>query len=215
MKQTFKENRAFIENEFEHAHFDSATGESAEALYEALLAMQNSDTDKPRPIFCSEAYAYLLDRVQLEINEHTPFSVKFNIGVNYSGFASIDIYDRALFRRQREKILSEKLPDEYQRMCELDRSGVCDIYTDFWHTVPNWDNLISRGFAGILEFAKENKAKREQCFDDRGVRFLNSVIIRYEAILECLQRVYDYSLGFDISEFSAAVKNLIKEPPKI
>ena len=211
----FAENRKFIENEFENASFDKATGKSAEELFSELMKMQDESGDLlDRERFCAEAYAYLLRNMQLEINEHTPFSVKFNIGVNYSGFASIDIYDKALFRRQREKVLSEKLPLEYKRMRELEATGVCDIYTDFWHTVPNWDNLISRGFSGILEYARENRAKREELADTRGVRFLDSVIIRYEAILECLERVYSYSKGFGVPEFSEAVKNLITAPPK-
>lgn len=213
--KNFTENRQFIENEFENACFDKNTGKSAEELFSELIRMQDeSGESSDREMFCAEVYAYLLRNMQLEINEHTPFSVKFNIGVNYSGFASIDIYDKALFRRQREKVLSEKFPEEYKKMRGLEETGVCDIYTDFWHTVPDWDNLISRGFAGILEFAKENKAKREQLFDARGVKFLNSVIIRYEAILECLERIYNYSLNFKVPEFSEAVKNLIKAPPK-
>ena len=213
--RSFQENRRFIENEFENARFDEATGKSAEELFAELMKMQDeSGNVSDRERFCAEAYAYLLRNMQLEINERTPFSVKFNVGVNYSGFASIDIYDKALFRRQREKVLSEKLPEEYKRMCELDRTGVCDIYTDFWHTVPNWDNLISRGFSGILEYAREHREKREALADTRGVRFLDSVIIRYEAILECLDRIYSYSVNFNVSEFSCAVKNLITKPPK-
>ncbi len=213
--KSFADNRKFIEHEFENACFDKNTGKSADELFSELMKMQDGSADiYDRERFCAEVYAYLLRNMQLEINEHTPFSVKFNIGVNYSGFASIDIYDKALFRRQRERVLSEKLPEEYKKMCALESGGVCDIYTDFWHTVPDWDNLISRGFSGILEFAKESKEKHEKHKDTRGVGFLDSVIIRYEAILECLKRIYDYSLNFDVSEFSHAVKNLIKEPPK-
>ena len=212
---SFKDNRKFIENEFENARFDEATGKSCDELFRELSKMQEqSSFSDDRERFCAEAYAYLLRNMQLEINEHTPFSVKFNIGVNYSGFASIDVYDKALFRRQREKVLSEKLPLEYEKMRELNETGVCDIYTDFWHTVPDWDNLISRGFSGILEYARERRAALLEEGDERGVRFLSSVIIRYEAILECLERIYSYSLGFAVSEFSGAVKRLIANPPK-
>ena len=99
-------------------------------------------------------------------------------------------------------------------MRDLEETGVCDVYTDFWHTVPNWDNLIKRGFSGILEYAKESRVKREALADTRGVRFLDSVILRYEAILECLERIYKYSLNFDVPEFTCAVRNLSANPPK-
>lgn len=212
---SFIDNRKFIENEFENASFDITTGKPAEELFLELTKRQDDSGDiADRERFCAEAYAYLLRNMQLEINERTPFSIKFNIGVDYSGFASIDIYDKALFRRQREKVLSEKLPHEYKKMCHLNDTGVCDIYTDFWHTVPDWDNLIKQGFSGILAFAKESKEKHEKLKDTRGVRFLDSVIIRYTAILECLERIYDYSLHFDVPEFSLAVKNLTAMPPQ-
>lgn len=216
MKQTFKENRAFIENEFEHAHFDSATGESADALYEALLAMQNSDTDKPRLIFCAEAYAYLLDRVQLEINEHTPFSVKFNIGVDYTYFAKPDIYDRALYQNQYPKILADCFPAEHAKALARQEIGTSYPRTDFWHTVPNWTYLLENGFSGILQNAKKSKVRllQEQDTSPSQIEFLDSVILRYEAILRILVRIYEYSLRFDIAEFSECIKHLISAPPK-
>jgi len=213
--KSFNENRVFIEHEFENARFDPDTGKSADELFSALMKMQDEQGDiADRERFCAEAYAYLLRNLQLEINEHTPFSVKFNIGVDYSGFASVDIFDKAIFRRQREKVLSERLPEEYKRMRLLEGSGVCDMYTDFWHTVPDWDNLIGRGFVGILELARESLKKHIGSNDARGVSFLGSVIIRYEAILECLERIYEYSLHFDTPAFSEGVKNLISSPPR-
>ena len=211
----FADNRKFVENEFENAQFDESTGKSAELLFAELSKMQDESVEiSDRERFCAKAYAYLLRNMQLEINEHTPFSVKFNIGVDYSWFASIDVYDKAIFRRQHVKVLSEKFPNEYGKMRDLEDTGVCDVYTDFWHTVPDWDNLISRGFSGIFEYARENRAKREAISDPRGVRFLDSVILRYEAIIECLERIYNYSLNFDVPEFSEAVKNLTSNPPK-
>ena len=81
--KSFIENRKFIENEFEEANFDTATGLSADELLSALNKMQDESFGKPRERFCAEAYAFLLDNVQLEINDRTPFSVKINIGVDY------------------------------------------------------------------------------------------------------------------------------------
>ncbi len=211
----FFENRKFIENEFENAKFDESTGKSVEELENALIKWQEESTfDEDREEFCAKIYAYLLKNARLEINERTPFSVKFDIGVEYKKTASWDVFDKILFRRQREKVLGAYLPKEYRKMCDWQEVGLGDVFTDFWHTVPNWLNLIPQGFLGILESAKLNKQKLEDKKDERGVRFLNSVIIRYEAIIEFLERVYDYSLKFNVPAFSTAVKNLTKNPPK-
>ena len=48
-------------------------------MFNKLQEIQNQPTDLPRQIVCANTYAWILDNVQLEINENTPFSVKFNI----------------------------------------------------------------------------------------------------------------------------------------
>ena len=80
--KNFLNDRQYIENEFENARFDASTGLEPEILAEKLCEIQATKTDEPRQIVCAKAYSYLLDNVQLEINEHTPFSVKINIGVD-------------------------------------------------------------------------------------------------------------------------------------
>ena len=161
----FDKNRKYIENEFERACFDTATGKSHTEIFEKLQEIQESKTEEPRQIVVANAYAYLLENVQLEINPHTPFSVKLNIGIDYSGFASLDIFDTALFRTQRKKILSEKFPEEYEKMKNDNFSF--GTYTDFWHTVPNWNRILGLGFAGILKEAELQKEKllKSQCYE--------------------------------------------------
>lgn len=211
----FFENRKFIENEFENAKFDASTGKSVQELEEHLIELQeNSTLECDREELCASAYAYLLKNARLEINEHTPFSVKFDIGVEYKKTATWDVFDKIFFRRQREKVLGAYLPKEYKKMCDGQEVGLGDVFTDFWHTVPNWNFLIEQGFFGILQTAKQNMQKKKNENDERGVRFLNSVIIRYEAIIEFLERVYNYSLNFNVPKFSTAIKNLTFHAPK-
>lgn len=213
--KSFAENRPYIENEFEQAHFDAATGLSAQQLKEELDRIQATDTDRPRELVCADAYAYLLDNVQIEINEHTPFAFKFNIGIDYSYFASIDIFQKALFIPQREKVLSEKFPNEYRLMCDRAACGTDFVYTDFWHTVPNWPYVLEHGIAGILEQANMSKARLLRGEHTEGqIVFLDSVIIRYEAMLRLMKRAYDYSLNFNVPEFSACMKHLLTDKPE-
>ena len=173
----FSENRKHIENEFEMAEFDKRTGLDAEEIAKHLREIQSGKTETPRQIVCANAYAYILDNVQLQINEHTPFSVKFNIGVDYSDFASLDIFHKEIFLKQREEILKEKFPAEYERMRN---DKVTDIIaTDFWHTVPDWNNISKLGFPGILNKAKKSKEKMLKSAQDNKNQlvFLDSVII--------------------------------------
>ena len=211
----FFENRKFIENEFENAKFDASTGKTVQELEDHLIELQeNSTLECDREELCASTYAYLLKKARLEINEHTPFSIKFDIGVEYKKTATWDVFDKIFFRRQREKVLGAYLPKEYKKMCDGQEVGLGDVFTDFWHTVPNWNFLIEQGFLGILQTAKQNKQKLQSENNERGVKFLNSVIIRYEAIIEFLERVYNYSLNFNVKKFSTAIKNLTINAPK-
>lgn len=212
----FNDNRKYIENEFENAKFDEKTGICADDLCETLKEMQKKETTEPRQIVCAKAYAYLLDNVQLEINTHTPFSVKINTGVNYTNYAVMDIFHWAFFVPQRDKVLKDKFPGQYNKIKEEVYLGLDEVYTDFWHTVPNWDNIIQKGFSGILESAQFSRKALLSSgnYEEKNIIFLDSVIICYKAILRLLNRIYNYSLSFDIPEFSQCIKNLISNPPK-
>ena len=149
--KTFTQNRPMIENEYELAKFDPTTGLDAETLKATLEKIQNTDTDEPRALVFAKAYAYLCDNLQLEINEHTPFSVKFNVGIDYSYFATNSILETTMSRPQRTKVLREKMPEDLKKAELFRKVGVGYFFTDFWHTVPNWTNVIKYGFVGILE----------------------------------------------------------------
>ena len=213
---SFELNRKYIENEFENAKFDVSTGICADDLCETLKAIQKRETQEPRQIVCAKAYSYLLDNVQLEINTHTPFSVKINIGVDYSHFAVMDIFHWALFVSQRDKVLTDIFPERYNKVKNDVSVGLGEVFTDFWHTVPNWDNILQKGFSGILKSAELSKKELldSGMYEQKNIDFLDSVIICYQAILRLLDRIYNYSLSFDIPKFSHCIKNLISNPPQ-
>ena len=95
MQSSFYANRPFIENEFENAEFDASTGIDPAVLYESLKEMSDAPTDDPRPIVHAKLFSYLLDHVQLQINERTPFSLKLNFGIDYTDFATNCILQKA------------------------------------------------------------------------------------------------------------------------
>ena len=210
----FSENRPYIEDEFRLAHFDPETGLPPEALSAKLNGMQAAGGEIPRPLFLADAYSFLLDNVQLEINEHTPFAVKLNLGIDYSYFASTDIFDRAIFQRQRVKVVSERLPEDYRRMRECESAGMGSVWADYWHTVPNWPFLLENGFAGILRRAEDSLRAHEAAGDARAAEYLRCVTGCYRAILRLMRRIAAYSARFDVPDFTRAVTALAERPPE-
>ena len=213
--QDFLKNRPLIENEFEEAVWDDTTGLSTDELADGLARRQETSEGISTPTVRAEAYAFLLDHTRLQINPNTPFSLKFDIGSDFSYFAKADIFYQNLFRVQRKKFLSETFPEDYPRMKAAADAGMGPIWTDFWHTVPNWNLLLEEGFVGILRLARQSKeALVASGAAQERIVYMDAMITCYEAILRFLHRVYAYSLGFDLPAFSECIKNLTERAPK-
>lgn len=215
MNNSFYENRPFIENEFENAAFDTSTGIDPTILLKDLKEMSDAPTDDSRPIVHAKLFSYLLDHVQLQINEHTPFSVKLNFGIDYTDFATNSILHKACSQAG-AKVWHELLPDEFAAFSKFASVGLDWMTVDFTHTIPNWPYLLENGFDGILKQAKQSRQKllEEDNHQKERISFLDSVIICYEAIIRLLGRIYDYSLAFNVPEFSRCIQNLMTKPPR-
>ena len=141
MDRSFYANLAWIENEFQNAEYDVSTGIAPSILLEDLKKMSNVPTDDPRPIVHAKLFSYLLDNVQLQINEHTPFSVKLNFGIDYTDFATSCILQKAI-SSVNSQVRKEKLPIEYTKFSAFAAVGLDWMAVDFTHTIPNWPYLL-------------------------------------------------------------------------
>ena len=215
MIRPFYANRPLIENEFENAEFDTSTGMDSAILYENLKKMSDAQSDVPRPIVHAKLFSYLLDNVQLQINENTPFSVKLNFGIDYTDFATACILQKAISPIKMQ-VIKNMLPDEYAQFSKYASVGLNWMTVDFTHTIPNWPHLLKNGFAGILKSAQESKKKLldDENHQSNQIVFLDSVIMCYEAIIRLLGRIHEYSLGFNVPEFSRCIQNLMTDSPK-
>lgn len=211
---SFFDNRKYVQNEFEEACWDESTGLSPQMIASGLEEIKNAHADQPWQTVYAKGYAYLLDNLQLEINEHTPFSVKLNLGIDFSYFASNSVFHSFCWSRAKN-VLTEKLPEEFAIKQQLAQFGLDWMMVDFTHTVPNWTYLLENGFAGILKNAKKSKEKllANKEHTEKQIEFLDAVIVCFRAILRLLERIYIYSLKFNVPEFSECIKNLATKPP--
>lgn len=212
--QAFDLHRPYVESEFEHAVWDDTTGDPTEALEKALGEIYRESRGESLPLTRARAFAYLLDHTRMQINPHTPFALKFDTGVDFGGFASVDLFYRTMYREHRKARLAELFPKDYDRMRRADEAGMGFVYTDFWHTVPNWNLLIEQGFVGILGMARDSRARLEkENAPTERLEYLDAVILCHEAILRFLDRAWRYSLSFDMPAFSACLKGLCEHAP--
>ena len=212
----FAENRQYIDDKFFKAEFDSTTGIPAETIRTELHKMiDEKDETEPEQLFRARLYAYVLDNAQLSMNTKTPFPIMMNVGIDYSYFASHSVYADVTFKR-RAKAFEKYMPEDAEIRDKWDKHGIGQIWNDFWHTVPDWNNIIKYGFSGLLKNAEAKKQSLLESgkYENKQIWFLDSVIISFKAMIRTMERMYQYSLGFDMPEFSECLKNITYNPPK-
>jgi len=213
MFTNFEENRKYIEHEFEHAQWDASTGMNPSEIEAELQRMYDNSTE-PMPILRAKMYEFVLDNAQIEINPKTPFSAKFNIGVNYDNFATQDYIQHTIYITQRGKVRKNILTDEeYFKQSNLRKCGYGLANTDFWHTVPDWNNVIKLGISGLLKKAEKLRAESDN-YSQEQIQFLDSVLICYRAMIRMMHRIHKESLKYDIGEFSECILNLTQRAPE-
>lgn len=211
----FNEHRAYAENEFANAKWDDATGISTKELERGLQEIYQRSAGGSVVLARAEAFSYLLDHARIEINPHTPFAIKLDTGVDFSYFATTDLFYKTMYRDHRKAVLAERFPEDYARMKRAEAAGMSFVYTDFWHTVPNWNTLLEKGFTGVLQAARDSRRRlQEEGAEPERLHYLDAMVLYHEAILRFLGRVWEYSLGFALPAFSECIRNLSERAPK-
>ncbi len=212
----FAEHRKFIENEFQEAKWDTKSGVSVDELLSMTQKYMEENKDLSMPIMRANIFKMILENAQIEINPHTIFADKINTGVIYVNTASKDMYEGDVFIPVRDKVLSEHLGEEYNHMKLGRKICVGQSWNDFWHTVPDWNNVLKLGFSGILKKAKyeRDSMQKKGELTQKKSDFYDSVIICFEAIIAYLHRLHKASLAYDIPEYSNALLHLTENAPE-
>ena len=216
IKMSFADNRQYIEDKFYKAKYDNSTGIPSETIRTELHKMIDAkEENEPEQLFRARLYAYVLDNARLSMNTKTPFPIMIDFGIDYSYFASQPVYSDVTYRR-RDIAFQKYMPEDAIIRENWERCGLASMWNDFWHTVPDWNNVIKYGFSGILKNAEDKKKSLLDCgiYEDKQIHFLDSVIISFKAMIRTMERMYEYSLKFDMSEFSECLKNITYNPPK-
>ncbi|MEE0946670.1 MAG: pyruvate formate lyase family protein [Acutalibacteraceae bacterium] len=199
-----KADRAHIENKYHltdkpfNAHerfsyhgydYDETTGlndeEMAIRLKEVADELEAKGTlpavNKARGFEC------VLDNTRIDVNGYDYF-----VGF-YSWGRPID---NQFIWRPYENIVSKKYNIDYNRHSRImNDSGTAAMWIDFDHVVPDWDAVLSLGFKGLRDRAREyrkmNEAKAP--LTDKQKDFYDSIEIEYNAILRIIDRFIEYA----------------------
>ena len=211
----FNENRQYIENEYQEAEWISNSGMPAHELSDALNVYIDEHIELPMPLLRSRAFDFLIEHAQISINTHTIFPDKINIGIDYTDTAGRDLFCTAMYTRFHHEVLDSQMHDDYVKRNKAFDLGVCMADSDYWHTLPDWTNVLKFGIPGLLNKALDaRKAKLEKgLLTEQQDIFYQSVIISYKAIMKYISRLKELSTAYNLPEYSEALANLIKGAP--
>ena len=168
--------------------YDEATGKSDEEIMQLLLALESSIKDLPHPVAKAKAVALVLENTRIDINEHDYF-----VGL----YSWNRLADCVTLTKWKQEVFSRKLPRVDGTMQDLNASGAVAIWPDFDHVVPDWQSLLTLGFPGIRQRAREYRALHESRgqLTPRQQAFFDGIELEYTAILAFIHRLYNHALS--------------------
>ena len=147
--KNFYANRSILDNEFIQANFDPSTGLAPKEIDMRLKELFDQKIENTSTaILRAEMFAFLYDNVQIEINEKNLFAAKINHQKVFCKYTN-------LFKKH---ILSHYSPQTLDLQKEAVGWG-CRPCIDYHHTLPNWNDIHSLGFPGLLDRAKKRQAE--------------------------------------------------------
>ena len=210
MRDTWKEDRAYIESKYQDFPFDPSTGLSNEEIRAGLDRMFEETRGMSHAVVKAMGFDYVLSNARIDVSGHDWF-----IGLSEWNQKSMD---RAFCSRWYGEERAKCAPQLAQLDALHNTAKTHLLYLDYCHSVPDWDAVLSLGFSGLRDRARayrrlhEGAGPGEEEFlyagsGDKGkgyslkgeglsgpqADFFTAIDIEYESILRFLARVRDYA----------------------
>lgn len=198
----FNTDREFIENKYHKTNenfdpfermayhgydFDKSTGLEDEEISDGLAKLYKKTRGLPHPVTKAHAVKYVLENTKIDINEHDYFV----------GFWSVNrLANCVTSNKWNEEVFNNILPELKEKMHDMNVSGAITIWPDFDHVVPDWDSILGLGFPGLKKRAEEYKElhRKNNTLTPETEAFFDGIIIEYTAIIDLIDRLYNYAL---------------------
>lgn len=201
MFKTFTFDRPFIETKYHwpdqpfnpyrrmayHGYdYDASTGKTDEEIKQLLLALDGEIKDLPHPVAKARAVRLVLENTRIDVSGHDYF-----VGL----YSWNRLADCVTLTKWKNEVFTEKLPHIDALMKDMNASGAVAIWPDFDHVVPDWSAMLSLGFPGLRQRARDYRKK----FEEAGITaeqaaFFDGIEEEYTAIIGFLDRLYSYAL---------------------
>lgn len=202
MFKTFNTDRVYLENKYHktsepfdafnpsnyHGYeYDEATGLDDDMMKQGLRALYDEIKELPHPVAKARAVEFVLDNTRIDVNEHDYF-----VGI-YSWNREIA---PVTVLKWHEEVYGRFIPEVNEIFKDHQKAFTFDTWADYDHSVPDWDTILTLGFPGILQRAKNYRKKHEQNapLTPEQAAYFDAIETEYTAIIRFVDRLYRYSL---------------------
>ena len=202
MFKTFNTDRVYLENKYHktsepfdafnpsnyHGYeYDEATGLDDDMMKQGLSALYDEIKELPHPVAKARAVEFVLDNTRIDVNEHDYF-----VGI-YSWNREIA---PVTVLKWHEEVYGRFIPEVNEIFKDHQKAFTFDTWADYDHSVPDWDTILTLGFPGILQRARNYRKKHEQNapLTPEQAAYFDAIEAEYTAIIRFVDRLYRYSL---------------------
>ena len=160
------------------ANFDENTGLPCERIKEMILEQDERNEELPHAVRKAMALRLVLQNTRIRCDERDIFP-------------AVNCIDRPLdatiIQKWRREIFENVIPENNAKRVLFCDECIATIWPDYCHSVPNFERMLSLGFAGLLRESEEARAKSENTAEEEA--FFEGVKLSYEAMLEFVGRL--------------------------
>lgn len=192
----YKDNKIYLHNEFVNCPWDESTGMNPVCLEKQMNALWDTRGEEAVSVAKARIQRYIVQNAQIEVNPHSLFAGKLRHGLEYdcNGVSLQGMFER-LFFRIREEAMQQLIPQTLSSMRTMHEIGIGSSETDFWHTLPNWDDILNLGFSGLRKRALHARDEKMQAgtLSSAQADFYESVLISLDTIDLYIARLTEYA----------------------
>ncbi len=162
----------------------NGTGLNDDEMQEGLKKLSEEQNNLHHAVSKANGFKFVCENSIIDISDHDYFVY----------FHSWRRPMHKTYFQKWEWTASGSRPQTTKTMADLNDSGAVGIWADYDHVIPNWDDLLSLGFKGIIDRAEKyrNMHKENGTLTDQTNCFFEGIVIEYNAILNLLDRYIEY-----------------------
>lgn len=185
---------------------DATTGLDDEEMAKELEVLFEETKDLPHCLAKAKAFEFVLDNMRIDVNSHDYFVCFYNWGRPLS---------KTFIEKWKRNGSSKNMPS-VETVSDFGKAGFAFSGADYDHVIPNWEDLLSLGFTGLLDrisFYRKNQKEKNLQKD----AFYESMEIEYAAVLRLINRLQKLASKYTDQkavEISNCLNQLSKGAPR-